>query len=291
MPLTADQENRIREIVKKILLSRSDSFPKENWTNRNAPFHDAFLTAFEDQLRPHNIPTPKLVAIASWLHGLSTSLGNGFESIAHILSGGYKRQFTKQYTLQTTSKQAEIINNIINELKRNGNPDLQRENKLLFSAESLTGQKVEGLGFTADVYTETKTLIEAVEMKSVRPNSGEGRGEKEKILNAKAAFKLLYPAKEVRFYIGFPFDPTSDTPTGYDKGRFFNYLIEFKKFFSPEEVLIGSELWNHLSGQQNTMDSILDIIKNTVETFVQNTKASSSDKQIAFFDENNLAPQ
>lgn len=152
---------------------------------------------------------------------------------------------------------------------------------MLFSAEALAGLREKGLGFTADVYTETETLIEAIEMKSVRPNSGEGRGEKVKILNAKAAFKLLYPNKEIRFYIGFPFDPTSDTPTGYNKERFFNYLIEFKKFFSPEEVLIGSELWNHLSGQQNTMESILDIIKSTVETFALNTK-TSSDQQTFF---------
>jgi Type II restriction endonuclease, TdeIII len=198
------------------------------------------------------------------------------------LNGGYKRQFTAQYTLQITSNQSKAINYIINELKRKGNPNLQAENKLLFSPASLEGQKEAGLGFTADIYKETDTLIEAIEMKSVRPNSGEGRGEKVKILNAKAAFKLLHPTKEIRFYVGFPFDPTSDSPTGYDKERFFKYLIEFKKFFSPEEVLIGSELWNYLSGQQNTMESILDIIKSTVETFAQNTN-TSSEEQLSIF--------
>lgn len=79
---------------------------------------------------------------------------------------------------------------------------------------------------------------------------------------------MISPEKDIKFYVGFPFDPTSPTPTGYDKDRFFNYLVEFKKFFSHDEVLIGGELWDHLSGQPNTMEEILEIIRKTVETFV-----------------------
>ncbi len=160
-----------------------------------------------------------------------------------------------------------MINTIVNRLKREGNPNLEEENTSIFADNILAGPTEAALGFTADVYLETDTLIEAIELKSVRPNSGEGRGEKVKILNGKAAFKLLSPEKVIRFYVGFPFDPTSPTPTGYDKERFFNHLIEFKKFFSYDEILIGGELWDHLSGQPNTMEEILEIIKQTVEVF------------------------
>ena len=120
------------------------------------------------------------------------------------------------------------------------------------------------LEFTVDNYVEQERLIECIEMKSVRPNSGEGRGEKQKILYGKAALKRLHPDKEVQFYIGFPFDPTSPTPTGHDKTRFMNYLIEFKKFFSTSEVLIAGELWDHLSGETNTMEQLLQIVSATV---------------------------
>ena len=41
-------------------------------------------------------------------------------------------------------------------------------------------------------------------------------------------------------------------------------MVEFKKFFSPEEVLLSSELWNHLSGQEDTMEQILKAISDTV---------------------------
>jgi len=49
--------------------------------------------------------------------------------------------------------------------------------------------------------------------------------------------------------------------------RSLNYLIEFKKFFAPEEILIASELWDHLSGQKNTMEQLLDIVSETVRQF------------------------
>ena len=70
---------------------------------------------------------------------------------------------------------------------------------------------------------------------------------------------------KLKFFIGFPFDPTSNKPTKYDKKRFFNYLIEFKKFFAEDEILIADELWDYLSGSKNTMNEILKIIKETIK--------------------------
>lgn len=264
MALTSNQKNRITEVAKSIFLSRIESFPDETTRVRNAPFHESFLECFKDKIKPLNIELPYLVAIASWLHGLNTSLGTSFESIAHILSDGYKRKFTQKFILKVKRSQSTKIEAIIRELKANGRPDLANEDKAIFAFTS-TEKEVNCLPFTADNFLETKKLIEMIEIKSVRPNSGEGRGEKQKILYGKAALKLINPQKDVSFFIGFPFDPTSDEPTTYNKERFFNYLIEFKKFFSPEEVLIGSELWDHLSGSKNTMEEILVVISNTVK--------------------------
>ncbi len=264
MSLAQEKKDRVSEVIKNILLSRIDNFPELNHQNRNAPFHDLILEAFEKQLKTINVPTPYLVAIASWMHGLNTSLGSGFESLAHILSGGYKRSFTKRFTLKVKRSQAENIGNIIIELKSGVKPDVEREKEIIGKFVKRDAE-TNALEFTVDNYIESKTIIEGIELKSVRPNSGEARGEKEKILYAKAAFKLLNPEKEIKYYIGFPFDPTSKTPTGYDKERFFNYLVEFKKFFAFDEVLLASELWDHLSGQKNTMEEVFEIIGKTVK--------------------------
>ena len=271
MSLSIDKKDRISEVIKNILLVRISNFPKLNHKNRNAPFHDLLLSAFEKQLDPIKVPTPYLVAIASWMHGLNTSLGSGFESLAQILSGGYKRNFTKSFTLKVKRSQAENIGRVIVDLKSGTKPDLERENDTIFKFDE-SEVEVNALEFTVDNYIEKENLIEGIELKSVRPNSGEGRGEKEKILYAKAAFKKINPSKSIKYYVGFPFDPTSATPTGFDKERFFNYLVEFKKFFSPEEILISAELWDHLSGERNTMEEIFEIIRKTVLTVVKTKK-------------------
>lgn len=264
MPLTQDQKNRISEIIKDILLRRIDNFPEIGAQIRNAPFHDAILECFKEKLTPLNIEKPYLIAIASWLHGLNTSLGSGFESISHILSGGYKRKFTESYKLKVKSSQASQIENIIRDLKSGARlPDLIKENELIFHYPD-NDSEIDSLPFTVDAYIEKSNEIIAIELKSVRPNSGEGRGEKQKILYGKAALKLLNPNKEIKFFIGFPFDPTSEKATEHDKERFFNYLIEFKKFFSYQEVLIAGELWDLLSGHKGTMNTILDVITETV---------------------------
>lgn len=264
MALTQDQKNRISEVVKDILLRRIENFPEIGAEIRNAPFHTAFLECFNNRLGSLNIETPYLVAIASWLHGLNTSLGTGFENISHILSGGYKRKFTDPYPLKVKRGQAEHIENIIRDLKAGAHlPDLERENELVLNFDEAESE-IDSLPFTVDTYIERGDEIIAIELKSVRPNSGEGRGEKQKILYGKAALKLQNPNKKVKFLIGFPFDPTSLTPTGYDKNRFFDYLIEFKKFFAQNEILIASEFWDFLSGGQNTMEEILNVIAEAV---------------------------
>lgn len=265
MTLSKDQKNRISEVAKDILLRRIENFPEIGTEVRNAPFHDAFLHCFNDRLGSLNIETPYLIAIASWLHGLNTSLGSGFENISHILSGGYKRKFTNSYILKVKKTQSDHIENIIRDLKAGTHlPNLQRENDLVLNFNK-NSKEIDSLSFTVDTYIERENEIIAIELKSVRPNSGEGRGEKQKILYGKSALKLQNPNKDIRFLVGFPFDPTSATANDYDKERFFDHLIEFKKFFAHNEVLIASELWNFLSGTENTMDEILDVIAETVE--------------------------
>ena len=181
MSLDQDKIIRIEEEAKKIIASRPESFPDETTMIRNAPFHTEFLSCFKDRLKPLKLGIPQLVALASWLHGLNTSLGSGFENFAHILSGGYKRSFTGHFVLKVGQTQAARIEQIIRDLKSgNVSPDLKRENNALLSCIA-NNKEIDSLAFTVDNYLESKYEIDAIELKSVRPNSGEGRGEKQKI--------------------------------------------------------------------------------------------------------------
>ncbi len=188
---------------------------------------------------------------------MNTTLGQYFfERVSHILSEGTKKKFNG---LKISEKQQTMISDIMIELK-NGiqNPNLKRENDLIFKDNR--PQKKNAPNLTVDCYFEDVDSIVAIELKTVKPNSGIFQGEKEKILSAKAGLKNLYPNKEILYYLAFPFDPLSKTPTGSDKINFMSYSVDFKRFFASEEILLADELWNFLSGDENTMQQIIDII-------------------------------
>ena len=271
MPLTDAVKEKISIEVIKTLVTRFESFPEDASNNRNAPFHEAFLNAFSDKLQDKVTDTPFFISLSSWLHGLTTTLGQTFfEKVAHHLCAGEKREYTskKLGNLQITETQKQNINDIITKLSNTTQyPDLSKENNLIFHDNNTL--LVNALDFSADVFIEDINGITAIELKSVKPNSGEMRGEKQKILEGKAALYRNFPGKQINFYIGFPFDPTvnptKESITSFDKTRFLGSIINMTKYFAQNETLIASELWDFLSGQINTMEEILYII-NTIST-------------------------
>lgn len=248
--------------VIRTLYAQFEKFPEDTSENRNAPFHEAFLNAFTNKLEGKVQSIPVFISLSSWMHGLNTSLGQSFfENVANLLCNGEKREFTtkKKSTLQITRTQKMVIADIITELT-NGklNPDLMSENQTIFIQ---SGELVDATDFTADVFYEDDTQIVCIELKTVKPNKGVFKVEKQKVLEAKASLKRIYPNKDVLFFIGFPFDPLSiSNPTGYDKQLYMDYSVDFRKYFAENEFLLASELWDYLSNSPQTMNIILEII-------------------------------
>jgi len=271
--MTNQTKEKIAHEVIKTLISRFESFPDDTTTNRNAPFHEAFLNAFKDKLEEKVTDIPFIISLSSWMHGLNTTLGQQFfENVAHIVSNGTKKEWTnkKDGNLFITKKQKDTINNIITKLSTDEEkPNLERENNLIFQDDY--SQKVKAINFSADIFYEDETSVTAIELKSVKPNSGEMRGEKQKILEGKAALYHKFKPKKVNFFIAFPFDPTSNKDIEYDKDRFLNSIINMKKSFCSDEVLLSAEFWDYISEEENTMQEILKII-NSIATpdFMQN---------------------
>ncbi len=271
MALSNKQKEKISIEVIRTLVTRFESFPEDAATNRNAPFHEAFLNAFSDKLNGKVSDIPTFISLSSWLHGLSGTLGqNFFENVAHQLSDGEKREYTSKRLGNLLIKQSQRnhIAQIIADLSNTtSSPNLNAENALLFA--QYNDAAINAMDFSADVFIEDATSVIAIELKSVKPNSGEMKGEKQKILEGKAALYNHFPNKQVQFYIGFPFDPTvnpaNESVTCHNKPRFLGSIINMNKYFASNESLVGNELWDLLSGQQNTMEEILAII-NTVST-------------------------
>ncbi|MBI5730451.1 MAG: TdeIII family type II restriction endonuclease [Ignavibacteriales bacterium] len=251
------KKERISLEVIKTLKSRFDNFPEDASDNRNAPFHEAFLEAFRVKIERNVTDIPIFISLASWMHGLNTSLGESFfEHVAHILCDGEKRKFNR---MMIDQGQQSTISNIMASLKNNTRiPNLATENNEIFSAPNTT--LVEAPNFSADVYYEEENRLVLIELKTVKPNSDIFKEQKSKFLNGKAALKNRFPAKEILFYLGFPFDPLHHEKCGFDKERFFDYSIDFRKYFATEEVLLADELWNFLSQEEGTMEELLSII-------------------------------
>lgn len=215
-----------------------------------------------------------MISLNSWLHGLNTSIGQSFfENVAHHLCDGEKREYTsgrlgiQEIPQRLKSKINEIHTSFGENTKR---PNLLEENsaiKNILDSLNQNDTNVHSTDFSTDVYFETEENIIAIELKSVKPNSGQMKLEKLKILEGKSALMYKNPSKNVCFYIGFPFDPTVDIdkPCSYNKTRLMDSVISLNKYFAPEEVLIASELWDLLSGTTGTMEEILIII-NTIAT-------------------------
>ena len=258
--MNAIKKQEIAKVIIKLLKSRFDTFPEDATAPRNAPFHKAFLQAFSEKFDAAGTNVDAMISMSSWMHGLNTTLGQVFfESVAHILCDGDKHGFSGT-NFRIYTEQERVIAELMTDLK-NGTrrPNVEQEDAAI--ADAATGTLVTGTNFTADCYYEDEDSVVAIELKSVRPNSGETRGEKQKILKAKAALRIMYPGKDVRYYFGFPFDPTATSDTDYCKERFMNNMIEFPKFCAADEILIAEELWSYLSGEEGTMQELLDLIR------------------------------
>lgn len=129
--ITDAQKELIAIEVIRTLYAQFGKFPEDETNNRNAPFHEAFLHAFSGKLEGKVVSIPIFISLASWMHGLNTSLGQSFlEKTAHILCNGEKKEFTanKRTGLKISTNQKNIVNRIITELT-NGyrKPDLNKD--------------------------------------------------------------------------------------------------------------------------------------------------------------------
>jgi hypothetical protein len=264
-------ENSIREKISieviKTLVSRFDNCPEYKSGNRNVPFHEAFLNVFSNEINSNVSDVPFFTAISSWLLGLNVTLRQSFyENVANLLCYGEKKKFVSANgnLLKITKRQKTYITELIkNFIIGKAVPNLQEENNNLFQNDET--ELTDSIEFTADVFYINENNVNAIVLRSIKPNLGEMCDEKEKILYGKAALYRLYPGKKINFFLGFPFDPTIDSKIqpidGYDKQRFARSCIEQQKFFASDEFLIAKELWDFLSGKPDTMNEIITIIK------------------------------
>ena len=67
MSIPNAKKERIAHTVIKVLNTRFNSFPNEDDVNRNAPFHVAFVRAFQSKLEGRVKNIPDFINLSSWI--------------------------------------------------------------------------------------------------------------------------------------------------------------------------------------------------------------------------------
>lgn len=121
-----------------------------------------------------------------------------------------------------------------------------------------------------DVFIDDDLEITAIQLETAFFLHGGMKGQKQSLLELKNALVLEYPNRQIHCYLGIPFAPYSENPTDCNKIRFLDN-VKGGQHFTPEEILLGGEFWEFLSGEKDAMQQILNIIE-TVATpdFVNN---------------------
>ncbi len=263
---TLKQERIALEVI-QVLKTHLDKLQGVLPEESTSPFHQSFQTAFENLLAKQSL--------LSGFINLSREIPIEFENedeeneqdffgnVARILSDGQRKEFSEQRKprpiLKLSPSQKRAVSTIVTELSNGARkPNVDDENELIFAADDV--ETIAATDFTADVFYQDAGQIICLELKTVKPNKGVFKYEKDKMLEAKAALRNKYPNREIRYYLGFPFDPLSQTPTGYDKERFARYSVDFRKYIAPDEFLLAAELWDFLANSERTMELILEII-------------------------------
>ncbi|NGY88301.1 TdeIII family type II restriction endonuclease [Bacillus megaterium] len=219
---------------------------KEWYENKKANLNDIKdinRSAFEETLFKAFFPGENYKEgkkVYKMMHSLNTSAGNLVEKIAHNVSKGYKLK-GKNSGLYITEKQNNEIAQIISELDSKvivPNPYLAKSIGLNLVNKNKSIISIEG---DIDLYMERGNNIFIFELKSNRPNSSEAKMTKQRLLQRAVALQNMYPEKDVQTFIAFA--TTSET----SKEIFQKHLIEFKKYFSESEILLGDEFWEYIS--------------------------------------------
>ena|SRR5450759_5425946 len=96
--ISNDKKELIAFEVIKILQKSTDYIQENLITSDKNPFYASFYAGITSNVKGNcltEINEHDFISFSGWLYGLNTALGQSFfESVAHILSDGYKKEFT-----------------------------------------------------------------------------------------------------------------------------------------------------------------------------------------------------
>jgi type II restriction enzyme len=229
------QKTDTQEVIKNCLRNK---FKNYEWKDNNMPFH--FRLLGKDRM-----------ALYSFMQSLLTTFGTSiFEPVAVTIAKKRYKKAEYQYVVGKTiySDCQQSVQNIINNLTNNGNPDKIKEISIL--KKSLTGKLNNLKPAKVDLFIENKQDEQFLfDLKTVKPNKGDFQKFKRTLLEWAGIALTQNPKLKIHTMIAIPYNPFAPNPyqTWTMKG-----MID-----DEHELMVAENFWNFFGGD-GTYEELFD---------------------------------
>lgn len=236
MSLKLEKIKYIEELIFNSIQSKLYNYKPES---NNMPFHYRLLG--KDRM-----------ALYSFIQSLNTTFGTSiFEPIAVAIAVENFTKVEKQYVIgdEICEDVQKTIQDIINNLSINGNPNKQNELELI--RNSVTRRKINKLKTVkVDLFVETKNEIQFLfDLKTAKPNVGNFKDFKRTLLEWAGIVYTKNPKAKVNTIIAIPYNPYEPKP--YERWTI-KGMLDYKY-----ELMVGKEFWDFLGGEGTYEDLLI----------------------------------
>lgn len=234
--LSQQQIINIENILRNCLRSKFENYNPEP---ASMPFHTRLLG--KDRM-----------ALFSFIHSLNTNFGTTiFEPVANYLALDKYKTVKTQVVVGTkiSSKAQEVIQNIMNNLSINGNPN--KDNEIEAIRKVSQDGKINNIKPTkVDIWLESNSDdLFLIDIKTAKPNKGNFKEFKRTLLEWVACVFVENPDVNINTLIAIPYNPYEPKP--YSRWTMAG-MLDLNR-----ELKVAEEFWNFIGGN-NSYQILLD---------------------------------
>ena len=220
--------DNIKKIIEESLLRKLNKYKQESF---NMPFH--FKLLGKDRM-----------ALYSFIQSLNTTFGTSiFEPVAVALAKENFSKVEKQYVIgdEICENTQKTIQEILNNLTINGNPNKQNELKLI--RDSVSDRKINKLKTVkVDLFLENKDKEQYLfDLKTAKPNISNFKDFKRTLLEWAGIIYTQNQKAKVKTIIAIPYNPYEPKP--YERWTIKGMIDD------NQELMVGKEFWDFLGGK------------------------------------------
>lgn len=184
------------------------------------------------------------MALYSFIQSLNTTFGTSiFEPVAVALAKENFSKVEKQYVIgdEICENTQKTIQEILNNLTINGNPNKQNELKLI--RDSVSDRKINKLKTVkVDLFLENKDKEQYLfDLKTAKPNISNFKDFKRTLLEWAGIIYTQNQKAKVKTIIAIPYNPYEPKP--YERWTIKGMIDD------NQELMVGKEFWDFLGGK------------------------------------------